>query len=80
MKQPAITTSSVMMKASSLRKPRCWSSRISSTSKAVRQMPQTSGSPNSSCNAMAVPITSARSHATIASSHITQSRKPTGRL
>ena len=49
------------------------------TSSAVRAAPSASGMPNSSCSAIAVPITSARSQAMIASSHKAQSARLTGR-
>ena len=59
--------------ASSWRNPRCCSSRISSTSAAVSAAPMTSGKPKRSWSAIAVPITSARSQAMIASSHTAHS-------
>ncbi len=67
------------MKASSHRKPKCWSTSISRTSAAVMHTPTTSGIPNSNWSAIAVPITSARSQAMMASSHRTQRVKLTGR-
>ena len=70
-KQAAMTTSSATMNASRKRKPRFIRSRIRNASRAVISEPAISGMPNSSCSAIAVPITSARSQAMIASSQTT---------
>ena len=50
------------------------------TSSPVRHTPQTSGMPNSRLSPIAVPITSARSQATIAISHSSHSMIETGLL
>ena len=52
---------------------------MSNTSKTVRQTPQMSGMPKRRLSAMALPITSARSHAAMAISHNTHKTKLTGR-
>ena len=65
-KQIMMMIISATMKASTLRNPRRSSARMTKTSSAVSTTPQTSGRPNSSWSAIAVPITSARSQATIA--------------
>ena len=49
-----------------------------STSKAVMTMPHGSGMPNSRFNAIAEPMTSARSQAAIAISQITHRKNDTG--
>ena len=64
---------SAMTIASSSRNPLPWSHSTISTSSAVRTTPTGKEIPNSSCNAIAVPITSARSQAAIASSAMIQS-------
>ena len=66
---PAISTISAMTSASTYRKPLCCRNSTTSTSSAVRQTPQMSGSPKSRFRAMAAPMTSARSQAAIAISH-----------
>ena len=71
-KQTVMTTMSAITKASSARKPRLCRARIKSTSRAVSTAPSTSGMPKRSFSAMAVPMTSARSQAMIASSQISQ--------
>ncbi|MNR17047.1 hypothetical protein D3C85_1336870 [compost metagenome] len=58
----------LMTKASSRRKPRCCRTSTSSTSSTVSATPASSGMLNSRLRAMAVPMTSARSVAQIASS------------
>ena len=78
-KQPAITISSAMMKASRKRKPWFISSSSRNASSAVISAPAINGMPNSSCSAIAVPITSARSQAMIAVSQASHSAKLTGR-
>jgi hypothetical protein len=70
---------SVMTSASTNRNPRCWRSRMSSTSSAVSTTPTASGMPKSRCSAIADPMTSARSHAAMAISHRTQWKMTAGR-
>ena len=77
-KQIAMTISSTITKASRKRKPLFISSRSRNTSSAAMSAPPINGMPNSSCSAMAVPITSARSQAMIAASQASHSRKLTG--
>ena len=77
-KQAKITVRSAITKASSARKPRLIRSRIRKTSSAVTVAPMSSGMPNSSLRAIAVPITSARSQAMMAASQTSQSVTLTG--
>jgi len=65
--------------ASSSRKPLCCRYSTISTSSAVIAMPHGSGIPNNRFNPIAEPITSARSHAAIATSHSTQRAIVVGR-
>ena len=78
-KQTAITISSAMMNASRKRKPLFINSSSRNASSAVINAPAISGMLNSSCSAIAVPITSARSQAMIAASQASHSAKLTGR-
>ncbi len=71
-KHAPIVAISVTTIASSIRYPRCWSTRMSSTSAAVMTIPSVIGIPKSRLSAMAEPMTSARSHAAIAISHMIQ--------
>lgn len=68
-----------MTSASRWRNPLLARYITTSTSKAVRHTPHTSGRPNNKFNAIAEPITSARSHAQMATSHSNQSTTVTGR-
>ncbi len=72
-KQMPMVATSMMMNASMRRMPRRESASSSSTSSAVIITPHRSGMPNSSFMPMAAPSTSARSQATMAISHRTQS-------
>ena len=67
-KQTAMVAINVSTIASNVRMPRCCSKRMAKTSSTVMMAPQTIGMPKSRFNAIALPITSARSHATIATS------------
>ncbi len=67
-KQSAITPMSEMTNASIQRNPLVCSQRIRNTSSAVMKMPISSGMPKTRLSPMAVPMTSARSVAMIASS------------
>ena len=66
---PATVMMSERTSASSLRMPNWLRKRRAKVSAAVMSTPHTSGSPKSSCSAMAEPRTSARSQAVMASSH-----------
>lgn len=68
-KHTKITSSNAITNASSARKPRFISNNTNTTSSAVMMAPSVSGMPNSNFSAIAVPITSARSQAMMASSH-----------
>ena len=78
-KQPAMVTMSATTNASSRRNPLCCSNRTSSTSSAVMTIPIGSGIPNSRFSAIAEPITSAKSHAAMATSHKSQRASVAGR-
>ncbi len=78
-KLAAMVAMRVMTSASTSRKPRFCSSSTSSTSKPVSSTPTASGMWNRSWSAMADPMTSARSHAAIAISQMTQWNSTTGR-
>ena len=78
-KHSPTSATSEITNASRSRKPLFCRYRIASTSSVVIRMPMTSGMPNSRLIAIADPITSARSHAAIASSQITQRKNETGR-
>ena len=67
------------MSASIQRKPMFCSHNTRNTSSAVRSTPISSGSPKSRLSPMAVPITSARSVAQMASSAKAHSTHATGR-
>ena len=78
-KHKVMTVISATTNASSRRNPRCWSARITNTSSPVSTTPPSNGTPNSSRRPIAVPSTSARSHATIAACASTNSATATGR-
>ncbi len=78
-KQPAMVAISATTSASSSRKPLCCRNSTISTSSAVIAMPHGRGIPNSRFSPIADPITSARSHAAIATSHSTQRASVVGR-
>ena len=78
-KHPAMVAINATTNASSSRKPWCWRNSTSSTSSAVIVIPQVSGIPNRRFSPIADPITSARSHAAIASSHTTHRKRVVGR-
>ena len=74
-----MTPRSATMNASTQRNPRVCNHRIRNTSAAVMKTPISSGIPNRRFRPMAVPITSARSVATMAPSARTQSGTDTQR-
>ena len=77
-KHPPTTAISAITSASSMRKPLFCKYSTINTSTAVIAMPTGSVIPKSRLRAIAVPITSARSHAAMAISHSTQRPKATG--
>ena len=79
-KQPAMMISRATMNASSLRKPqRCSAQDQEHVERGDARRPRPAACRTAACSAIAVPITSARSQAMIASSHSTHSAKLTGR-
>ncbi len=76
-KQAAMVPTSPSTMASTRRKPAPCRPSTSSVSKAVMPMPTGIDTPNSRCSASALPSTSARSQATMASSAPSQSRRLT---
>src|SRR5213594_4455807 len=79
-KQPAMVAISATTRASSNRNPLFCRNRTISTSRAVIAMPHARGMPNSRLSPIAEPITSARSHAAIATAQHPQGERGGARV